>query len=105
MVNADPRELREVLTNLIHNALDAMEGGGKLRLATNLESEFGVLICGDDGAGIPDEVKERIFAKIRSFTSSGIPAPSSPQINTPNSDSRLVARRSLPPPSMASKAL
>ena len=61
MVQADGRELREVLTNLIHNALDAMEGGGKLRLATSLEPDFGVLICGDDGAGIPDEVKERIF--------------------------------------------
>ena len=61
MVLADGRELREVLTNLIHNALDAMEGGGKLRLATSIEPEYGVLICGDDGAGIPDEVKERIF--------------------------------------------
>lgn len=70
MVNADARELREVLTNLIHNALDAMEGGGKLRLATNLESEFGLLICGDDGAGIPDEVKERIFDPF--FSTKGI---------------------------------
>ena len=68
-VHADARELREVLTNLVHNALDAMEGGGTLRLATAVESEHGVLICGDDGAGIPDEVKERIFDPF--FTTKG----------------------------------
>jgi PAS domain S-box-containing protein len=60
-VKSDARELREVLTNLIHNALDAMHSGGKLRLATGREENFGVLICGDDGDGIPDDIRERIF--------------------------------------------
>jgi PAS domain S-box-containing protein len=69
VVRADARELREVLTNLIHNALDAMSDGGKLRLATGREESYGLLICGDDGSGIPDEVKERIFDPF--FTTKG----------------------------------
>jgi PAS domain S-box-containing protein len=60
-VNADPRELREVLTNLIHNALDAMTDGGRLSLSTHSENGEGLLRCGDDGCGIPAPTLERIF--------------------------------------------
>ena len=61
-------ELRQVLSNLVRNAADAMKGkGGRLiartREATDLQREAkGVLITiADTGTGIPPEVMTRIF--------------------------------------------
>lgn len=54
-------ELTQVWTNLVENAIDAMEGEGTLTLKTRRsESEVEVVIC-DDGPGIPAEVRDRIF--------------------------------------------
>ncbi len=60
-VRADSRELREVLTNLVNNALDAMRGGGTLGLHTGEGEGECFLVCEDDGAGMPESVRERIF--------------------------------------------
>lgn len=55
-------ELNQVWTNLIGNALDAMEGQGKLRITTRPGDDGGVVveIC-DTGPGIPAEVQRRAF--------------------------------------------
>jgi signal transduction histidine kinase len=56
-------ELNQVWTNLIDNALDAMEdnGQGTLTIRTERDREFVRVYIGDDGPGIPDEIKSRIF--------------------------------------------
>ncbi|HEU4487828.1 MAG TPA: ATP-binding protein, partial [Actinomycetota bacterium] len=56
-----PGELNQVWTNLIDNALDAMEGAGTLRVATRLDGEEVIVEIGDTGAGLPPEVAERAF--------------------------------------------
>jgi signal transduction histidine kinase len=56
-----PGELNQVWTNLIDNALDAMEGAGTLRVATRLDGEEVIVEIGDTGAGMPPEVAERAF--------------------------------------------
>jgi len=61
LVQADERELREVLTNLVNNALDAMALGGTLGLHTGEVDGESYLVCADDGAGMPPSVRERIF--------------------------------------------
>ncbi|WP_406317872.1 ATP-binding protein [Streptosporangium sp. NBC_01639] len=55
-------ELNQVWTNLIHNALDAMEGTGILTVRTRLEHDTTALIeiC-DTGPGVPEQLRERIF--------------------------------------------
>ncbi|GIH98784.1 ATP-binding protein [Planobispora takensis] len=55
-------ELNQVWTNLIHNALDAMDGTGTLTVRTRLEHDTTALIevC-DTGPGVPDHLRERIF--------------------------------------------
>jgi signal transduction histidine kinase len=54
--NAD--ELREVLTSLIFNAVDAMPKGGVITIATRAFRDVVELSVGDTGAGMTDEVRE-----------------------------------------------
>src|ERR1700709_2801882 len=60
-VNAMIGELNQVWTNLIDNALDAMEinGKGTLTVKTEQEREFVQVSVIDDGPGIPGEIKSR----------------------------------------------
>ena len=58
-VAGDESALREVLTNLIFNAVDAMPGGGVITLRTRREAELVVLEVADTGAGMTREVRER----------------------------------------------
>jgi signal transduction histidine kinase len=54
-------ELNQVWTNLIGNALDAMEGNGTLTLRTWREDHRLFVEVGDTGPGIPAEIRPRIF--------------------------------------------
>ena len=54
-------ELNQVWTNLIDNAADAMGGSGALTLRTRRDGDFAIVEVADDGPGIPDEVRGRIF--------------------------------------------
>jgi signal transduction histidine kinase len=60
-IEAFASELTQVWTNLISNAADAMEDGGKLRIATRLEDDHVVVEVTDSGHGIPAEVLQRVF--------------------------------------------
>jgi signal transduction histidine kinase/uncharacterized protein YigA (DUF484 family) len=67
----NPSELREVLTNIIFNATDAMPEGGKLTLSTHHSAEDWVeLTITDTGFGMTDEVRRRIFDPF--FTTKGV---------------------------------
>ena len=55
----DESALREVLTNLIFNAVDAMPRGGTLTLRTCRAGEQGVIEVSDTGLGMSEEVRER----------------------------------------------
>jgi signal transduction histidine kinase len=60
-IGAYPGELNQVWTNLIDNALDAMNGAGTLRLATRAEEDNIVVEVGDTGPGMPPQVASRAF--------------------------------------------
>jgi CheY-like chemotaxis protein len=68
-VLGDPAELREALTNLVFNALDAMPRGGTLGISTAVDG--GAVICAlrDTGIGMPEEVRRRVFDPF--FTTKG----------------------------------
>ncbi|HZE57428.1 MAG TPA: ATP-binding protein [Chthoniobacterales bacterium] len=51
--------LREVLTNLIFNAVDAMPQGGRISLETSVEEENAVIRVRDNGAGMTESVRQR----------------------------------------------
>ncbi len=54
-------ELNQVWTNLIDNAVDAMDNKGILELETKNKGNRLVVTITDSGAGIPEEVRSRIF--------------------------------------------
>ncbi len=67
----NPSELREVLTNMIFNAVDAMPRGGKITISTRPQSDDWVeLRVSDTGTGMTEEVKKRIFDPF--FTTKGV---------------------------------
>jgi signal transduction histidine kinase len=63
-------ELNQVWTNLIDNALDAMGANGELRIRTTTEAGGVLVEIGDNGPGIPQEIKPRIFDPF--FTTKGV---------------------------------
>ena len=60
-IPAYPAELNQVWTNIIDNALDAMDGAGTLTVRTALEGDRVLVEIGDTGPGIPPDVRRRIF--------------------------------------------
>ena len=65
----DESELREVLVNMVFNAVDAMPEGGQLTLAAEDVDDSVVISVGDTGSGMAPEVKSRIFDPF--FTTKG----------------------------------
>lgn len=63
-------ELNQVWTNLIDNAIDAMQGKGELRIRTALELDRLLVEIGDSGPGIPQEIRTHIFEPF--FTTKGV---------------------------------
>ncbi|MDX6256836.1 MAG: hypothetical protein QOJ11_3170 [Frankiales bacterium] len=68
-VPAYPGELNQVWTNLIDNAVAAMDGKGTLRLAIRVEDADLVVDIGDTGHGIPEDVQPHIYEAF--FTTKG----------------------------------
>jgi signal transduction histidine kinase len=69
-ITAYGSELNQVWTNLIDNAIDAMNGTGHLRVRTAREGDRVLVEIADDGPGIPPEVQARIFEPF--FTTKGV---------------------------------
>jgi signal transduction histidine kinase/ActR/RegA family two-component response regulator len=64
-------ELREVFTNIIFNAVDAMPEGGQLTISTQPPNDSWVEVrISDTGIGMTEEVKKRIFDPF--FTTKGV---------------------------------
>ena len=60
-VDGQTAELRDVLTNLILNAVDALGDGGILRMVTQRDGDRVQMTVEDTGKGMSDEVRRRVF--------------------------------------------
>ncbi|MDQ3805409.1 MAG: response regulator, partial [Acidobacteriota bacterium] len=69
VIMGDAGELREVLVNMVFNAVDAMPEGGTLTLSTQDGGEEVVMTVADTGTGMTEEVRSRIFDPF--FTTKG----------------------------------
>ena len=69
-IEVDAGELNQVWTNLIDNAVDAMDGAGTLRVSTRLDGDAVIVCVGDSGHGMPPEVAARAFEAF--YTTKGV---------------------------------
>jgi len=60
-VNGLATELREAVTNLVLNAVDALPDGGSIGIEVKEQDGRAVLTVSDTGTGMPEEVRERVF--------------------------------------------
>ena len=69
-VMGDADQLREALTNLVSNAIDAIPSqGGWVRVTTGEEGGWTCIQVQDNGSGIPSDIRDRIFEPF--FTTKG----------------------------------
>ena len=59
MVEGDPARLKQVIVNLLDNAIKYTPAGGRVRLSVRREQGFALLEVADDGIGIPAEAAAR----------------------------------------------
>ncbi len=57
----DPDRFRQILTNLIGNAIKFTESGGQVMVSAEVQAEAVVVVVTDTGVGIPDPYREKIF--------------------------------------------
>jgi len=60
-ISAYASELNQVWTNIIDNAISAMARTGTLTVRTARDEDWLLVVIGDTGPGVPDEIKSRIF--------------------------------------------
>lgn len=70
LVNSFGSELNQVWTNIMVNAIEAMQGQGELRVKTYREDNCVVVEIDDNGPGIPADVLPHIFEPF--FTTKGV---------------------------------
>ncbi|HJM42776.1 MAG: ATP-binding protein [Nitrospinota bacterium] len=68
-VRGEGSELREILINLVHNALDAMPDGGRIAFATENAADEVIVSVTDSGIGMGPETRERALEPF--FTTKG----------------------------------
>jgi len=62
LIKGDKDKLKQVFLNLVKNAIDAMEAGGLLVVAQTITGEQVEITIRDNGCGIPEENREKIFS-------------------------------------------
>jgi PAS domain S-box-containing protein len=61
LVMADRNQLKQVFFNIMKNAADAMQPGGRLRIRSRADDDSVYLLFGDSGAGIKQEDLVKLF--------------------------------------------
>ena len=69
VVQGDAAAMRQALTNLLFNAVDAMPGGGQIEIAASRDASTAILEVSDSGLGMPDHVRQHCFDPF--FTTKG----------------------------------
>ncbi|MBI4299534.1 MAG: response regulator [Chloroflexi bacterium] len=71
LIKGSASELREALTNVIRNAVEAIPEAGEVSVETQLKGGRVIISVSDTGVGIPEAIQDRIFDAF--FTTKGSP--------------------------------
>ena len=66
-----PDELNQVWTNILHNALQAMDHKGVIRISISQQNNYAIVAITDNGQGIPAELQAKIFTPFFTTKSAG----------------------------------
>lgn len=75
-LQANPEHLKQILTNLLKNATEALDPGGKITISSEASVSFGgknfaVVSIEDNGPGLADEIKHNLFSPVTSTKGEG----------------------------------
>lgn len=62
-ITGDSSRLKQILANLINNAVVYTQEGGKVEVSIKKEADFAVIKVSDNGMGIPEDEQDRIFER------------------------------------------
>lgn len=72
-LSLDPGQVRNVITNLVLNARDALTSGGRIRVETSQRNDWAVLVVADNGCGMaPDFIQNSLFRPFQSTKKKGL---------------------------------
>ena len=72
VINADPNKIKQVVINLVMNAVYALQGQGRIVMETGVNDKGSlVLVVSDDGPGIAPELQSQVFAPFFTTKSEG----------------------------------
>ena len=101
-VEASGSELNQVWTNLIDNAADAVDLGGRITLRTGRQGGRVLVEVGDDGPGVPPELRARVFDAF--FTTKPVGRGRASGSTSPSASSSATTASSVSSPSPATPA-
>lgn len=67
----DRRQMQQVLENLVRNAVESCDGEVRVRIEWNSDRRSTTIVVRDDGPGIPEEVRKRVFEPLFTTKSFG----------------------------------
>ncbi len=71
-LQADPTQLRQIVINLVDNAVQAAQPAGQVRVKLSRDEQGVTLEVADSGAGISPEVKNRLFEPLVTTRTRGV---------------------------------
>jgi two-component system sensor histidine kinase ChvG len=74
LVAVPPERLLQCLENIVENAVGFSPEGGEISIMVRRQSPYSVITVSDQGQGIPDEHRDRIFERFFTFRPEGDPA-------------------------------
>lgn len=63
LIRIDATRIQQVVSNLIYNAIRYTKGKGDIRVSVRRDGDAILFTCADNGIGIPDKEKKKIFTK------------------------------------------
>lgn len=72
---ADEEKVRQVITNLLSNALKFTPSQGKIRIVAKNQTDFAQISVEDSGVGIPEDQKEAVFERFRQVKTNTLATP------------------------------
>ena len=71
LVNGDENQLTRVFNNLLKNSIQAIGKKGTINIEVDTKNDITSITINDDGEGVPDDIKDKIFEPKFTTKSSG----------------------------------